>query len=295
MLRPIRRAVLLAFATVVTGAVGLLQPTSALAQAVDVGSFTLTGDPGDYISLGEDWSYNTSSGDGLSVSASDDHRTISVSIDGHQGDWWYLDLAAPAGQALTATSYPNAVRYPFNGTGAGLDISGQGRGCNQLTGSFTIDDVVFGPHGYVQTLHASYEQHCEGSAPAARGTVTIDNPPAPAELALDVTTAPTGTFSRLNGGATVHGTTSCSTDVPVRITGTVTQVKLKTIIKGSISTSVDCVAGTDVAWAATAPASGETPFQRGRVEVDITASATDPAYQQPVSKSETGSVTLARS
>jgi hypothetical protein len=273
---------------------GLFAPAAAQAQTVDSGSFTLSGDPGDYISGGQDWKYSTADGDGLTVSASTDSRTINLSVDGHQGDWWYVDLSAPSGQALTATTYPEATRYPFNGTGAGLDVSGNGRGCNTLTGSFVISDIVFGPHGYVQTLHATYEQHCEGGDAAARGTVTIDNPPAPAELTIGASTAPDGTFSRLNGKATVHGTVSCSTAVPVNLSGTVTQVKLKTIIKGSFTATVPCVAGTDVPWTATATPTGDTPFQRGKVEVDTTASATDPSYQVPVSESSTDTVTLTR-
>ena len=282
------------FAALAVVSAGLLPSSAAQAQPITSGSFTLTGDQGDYISLGRDWSYSIADGDDLSVSASDDHRTLAVSINGHQGDWWSVSLAAPSGQAITAKTYTGATRYPFNGSGPGLSVSGDGRGCNELTGSFTVDDVVFGPHGYVQTLHASYEQHCEGGTPAARGTVTVDNPVAPAELALGVAPSANGTFNHLNGNATVSGTVTCSTSVPVQLAGTVTQVKRKTIIKGSFRTPVDCVAGTEVAWTAEAVPSGDTPFQRGNVEVSGTATAVDPAYQVSVSKSVTGTVNLSR-
>ncbi|MFD9497745.1 hypothetical protein [Streptomyces sp. NPDC060035] len=38
----------------------------------------------------------------------------------------------------------------------------------------------------LKELDASFEQHCEGGDPAARGEVHIDNPAPPAELGLAV-------------------------------------------------------------------------------------------------------------
>jgi hypothetical protein len=71
------------------------------------------------------------------------------------GDWWFLDLAAPSGQVLAPGTYTGAPRNPFNSFAEpDLSVGGNGRGCNTLTGSFTISNVVFGPNGYVQTLDA---------------------------------------------------------------------------------------------------------------------------------------------
>lgn len=92
---------------------------------------------------------------------------------------------------LAPGTYTGAHRYPFNGNGPGLSLSGEGRGCNELTGSFTIIKAVFGPQGYVQTFDATFEQHCEAGTPAARGEVHIANPPPPAGAAPKPTTKPT--------------------------------------------------------------------------------------------------------
>jgi hypothetical protein len=180
------RLCLSAAALSLTAAVGgLLLAGTAQAQPAASGSLSFSGDSGDFISQGKSWSYSTSNGDVLNVSGS--ASGVHISITGYNGDWWTLDIAAPS-QPIPGTpatlapgTYANAHRYPFNGSGPGLDLSGNGRGCNQLTGSFTITNAVFGPNAYVQTFDATFEQHCENGTPAARGQVHISNPPAPAQ------------------------------------------------------------------------------------------------------------------
>jgi hypothetical protein len=145
---------------------------------VATGSLSFSGDSGDYISQGKSYSYSTSNGDALGVSSSTG-SAVSISVNAQNGDWWTLDLDAPGTQVLAPGTYTGAHRYPFNGTSPGLSLSGEGRGCNELTGSFTIIKAVFGPQGYVQTFDATFEQHCEGGSPAARGEIRISNPPPP--------------------------------------------------------------------------------------------------------------------
>jgi hypothetical protein len=194
MTMPWRRRVLAAAVSLTAASVGLLMPGTAHAAPATTASLSFSGDSGDYISQGKSWSYSTSSGDVLNVSGS--ASGVHVSITGYNGDWWTLDIDAPdqpipsQPASLAPGTYTNAHRYPFNGTGPGLDLSGDGRGCNELTGSFTITNAVFGPQNYVQTFDATFEQHCEGGTAAARGEVHIANPPAPA--AVPTGAAPTG-------------------------------------------------------------------------------------------------------
>jgi hypothetical protein len=85
---------------------------------------------------------------------------------------WNFELAAPQGQQLVPGTYVNATRYPFQApTVPGLNFSGDGRGCNQLSGQFTITEAVYGGDGSVQRFRATFEQHCEGAGPAMRGTL----------------------------------------------------------------------------------------------------------------------------
>jgi hypothetical protein len=247
-------------------------PAAAQAQVVTNGSFSMSGDSGDYITQGLSYAYAAAKGDRLNVTGGP--GIISLSIDGANGDWWSLDLEAPAGQTLQPGTYTGARRYPFNDDAPGLDVSGNGRGCNTLTGSFVIESYTPGLSGDVEALQATFEQHCEGGAAALRGSVTIGSPVPPTVPVLGATVAADGTFSKLNGRATVHGTVNCTADVPVTVAGEVTQVKKKVLITGVFTTTVDCVAGEPVDWTVTAKPTGTTPFQKGDAEVDATASAT---------------------
>ncbi|WP_405586166.1 hypothetical protein [Streptomyces sp. NBC_01190] len=287
-------SVLALAAALATGTTGLLTGT-AQAATVASGSLSFSGDPGDYISGGGSYAYATIARDGFDASASTDDRVVSVSVSGANGDWWYLDLAAPAGEVLAPGTYTGATRYPFNeGAEPGLSLDGNGRGCNTLTGEFTIDDVVFGPEGYLKTLDATYEQHCEGGTSALRGEVHIANPEPPAALDLGLAVAVDGTASALDGNATVHGTVSCNKPVQVTAAGDITQVKQRQLIRGSYTTSVACVPGAPVAWTATALPTGSVPFQKGKVEVKAQATALDPDYGQYVTANQTVTVTLAK-
>ncbi|PYS50476.1 MAG: hypothetical protein DMG13_20905, partial [Acidobacteria bacterium] len=95
--------------------------------------------------------------------------------------WWYLDLASANNAPLVPGRYPNAVRYPFQDPSQnGLSFSGEGRGCNTLTGEFTVLEAVFGSGGSVVRFAADFIQHCEGGIPAVYGGIrynsTIINP-----------------------------------------------------------------------------------------------------------------------
>lgn len=56
----------------------------------------------------------------------------------------------------------------------GLSFFGDpGRGCNSITGQFTIVNVVYAGDGSVQQLRVDFEQHCENQGPALRGTLSF--------------------------------------------------------------------------------------------------------------------------
>jgi hypothetical protein len=68
-------------------------------------------------------------------------------------------------------TYTNAQRAAFAAPGhPGLDVSFQNRGCNTVTGSFTINEVTFSDPNTIATFSASFEQHCEGVVAALHGT-----------------------------------------------------------------------------------------------------------------------------
>jgi hypothetical protein len=266
---------------------------TAQAQPVGSGSLSFSGDAGDYISQGRPHSFSVANKDKITVTSNKDQNSIAVSVNGVDGSWWTLNLAD--GKALKAGRYTGAIRYPFNEAGQpGLDLSGDGRGCNTLTGSFDIAQVVFGPNGYVHKLDATFEQFCGSSEFAARGEIHITNPEPPAELSLGLDVSLEGQASTLNGKATVHGKVSCAVPAQVEVAGDVTQVKNKVIIRGAYSASVACTPGAPVAWTAKAVPAGTTPFQKGLVEVEARASGVDPNYGNTVTVSRTEAVRLVR-
>ena len=143
---------------------------------------TMASDSGDYIGQGQTWSYSLTNGDQIGMGGGRSYAGFGVN--GANGDWWSAEFVPAAGDILVAgETYSNATRYPFNGSGPGLDVSGMGRGCNTLTGSFTVNSATFTANGTLKTASISFVQHCEGGTPALHGTFAFragDNtPPAP--------------------------------------------------------------------------------------------------------------------
>ena len=67
--------------------------------------------------------------------------------------------------SLVAGYYGNVQRYPFhNPAKGGLSWSGQGRGCNTLTGWFMVDKARY-ELGTLVELELRFEQRCDNMAP----------------------------------------------------------------------------------------------------------------------------------
>src|SRR5690348_13427916 len=94
-----------------------------------VTSLTLNSDPGDYIGQGQ-FTFLTPS-DGTFSAQQNFDQGVSISFFGQPGTFWFLDFAAPNNQPLSVGTYLNATRFPFQAsTVPGLDVAGDGRGCN---------------------------------------------------------------------------------------------------------------------------------------------------------------------
>jgi hypothetical protein len=60
-----------------------------------------------------------------------------------------------------------------------MSIDAFGRGCNRVTGSFTVIDVARDADLEITRLAVDFEQHCEGRAPALRGSIRYKVPTPP--------------------------------------------------------------------------------------------------------------------
>ena len=127
---------------------------------------------GDYIGRGRTYSYTPATTD---LVFDIQGGSIGLRIDGDES--WHADFVPPSGvnTLVKGAVYTDATRYPFQeDTEAGLDFSGEGRGCNNLFGWYAIDDVTY-QAGKVATLKMRFEQRCEGaSAAPLRGQIQYD-------------------------------------------------------------------------------------------------------------------------
>lgn len=151
-------------------------------QAADLQPQTVTdawlhfdSDSGDYIGAGNQkvWTLVESN---FTVVGSE--RDIRANVSG-QGDMWNIEFRAPSNGTLRPGVFLNAERAPFvTGKAPGLEISGDGRGCNTLSGRFDIKEVVWNQDGEVSELDVLFEQHCEGGVAALRGELWVTTRPA---------------------------------------------------------------------------------------------------------------------
>ena len=157
---------------IVTAALALSGLLSVRAEAQTTILF-LDSQPGDYIGGGVQHTVTPATGSFTASRNFDNGVSISVNT---SGGVWSLAFAAPGDATLTAGTYDNATRWPFQSpTNPGLSVSGMGRGCNTLTGSFVVREALYGSTGQVQAFAADFEQHCEGGAAALLGSIRFNS------------------------------------------------------------------------------------------------------------------------
>jgi hypothetical protein len=130
--------------------------------------FTMDSEEGDYIGQGEDPAFG-SPGDRVTVH-SYRKALVTLSVEGANGESWSAEFDTPRAEEMVAKRYSGATRYPFNeGDEPGLSVTGEGRGCNEVTGEFTVEEIAWNPDGSLRALRLVYAHHCEGGDAALRG------------------------------------------------------------------------------------------------------------------------------
>lgn len=206
-------------------------------------SISLQSDPGDYIGAGRTYQYTRADAI-ITVNASGGHFNVNINGD----ELWFADFQVPNSLTqLEPGMYSNLTRYPFHDPAVGgLAWSGEGRGCNLLTGWFAIDDVIY-RNGILAVLDLRFEQHCEGQSPALHGTIHWDADdstvppgpvnPIPAELWRPAagSTPATGNYVYLVSDVGDYiglGQTLTYTPTNATITGTATATYLSITVSG---------------------------------------------------------------
>lgn len=135
------------------------------------GSIVLNSDPGDYIGDGKNWEFTNNNG---VITAAATENSVTINFRGD--DNWELIFEAPEGKELVSGTYDSAQRAPFhNPVKPGLEVSGAGRGCNQLSGRFDVFSIERGSNNKLIKFEASFEQNCDSSTGVLTGKVNVSS------------------------------------------------------------------------------------------------------------------------
>jgi hypothetical protein len=142
-----------------------LKPTS--------GSVTMVSEAGDYIGQGTDRLFDSPG----TISWEGGLGGVRVDASGEAGEF-HFEFEPPKGSQLHDGDYLGAQRAGFQPAGVpGLDVGGEGRGCNNSYGRFIVKDIEVNSSGELERFWALYEQHCEGPHdPPMFGEVRVGEP-----------------------------------------------------------------------------------------------------------------------
>jgi len=129
-------------------------------------------EPGDFVGQGESRTFTEADGEfGIERNY---HNGVNFYFRNIE-EGWYSSFAAPYQAELSVSYYPNAQRFPFQDIDKpGLDFSGNGNGCNGISGEFTVDKIIYDFFGEPRLFSATLEQHCEYASPALYGSIDYD-------------------------------------------------------------------------------------------------------------------------
>jgi len=147
-------------------AAGLWSAPSGAAPAT--GNYVvLQSDSGDYIGGGRTYTYTDAN---AQLTPSTAGLTVNMSVRGNQNWDGHFLLPSAAGN-LQAGYFADLTRTPFADLAVGgVEWSGEGRGCNKITGWVAIDKIELNA-GTITAIDLRFEQHCEGGPNALRGQI----------------------------------------------------------------------------------------------------------------------------
>ena len=99
--------------------------------------------------------------------------TFAMNQNGHTLQAWF---GPPQGVAqLSVGTYENAVRYDQrDASHPGIEVFGDGKGCNTVSGRFIVDQITLAGDGTPTVFSARFEHHCEGGDAAVFGAISYN-------------------------------------------------------------------------------------------------------------------------
>ena len=244
-MRSIRIAVL--GALMIAGVVVVPAMASAAPPAPPYNDWTLNGGQGSYLlAPGEAFRWTPTTG--MTEGA---YGTSGLEFSGPGAlTIWTALIAAPTGGLLHVGTY--TTQRGADATHIGLDIDGDGRGCNQDSGTLDIEQVTYDDSNAITAFAASFSQQCEGTEFPATGEFRFNSTVVPGPAAssspgrLDFGTLPVGLPStktitvNSNGGSDEHfGTATITGSADFAITQDTCSDK-------TLPTGTSCVIGVTV-------------------------------------------------
>jgi hypothetical protein len=134
----------------------------------------LNSQPGDYVGQGITQTFTAADG---TFTVSNGTSTVTINFSSSDNSqWWSLNFGSPRSMKFARGQYVGAQRTPFRSpTRPGIDVYGDGRGCNTDAGQFLVSDFALALDGTVARLAIDFEQHCEGGPPALYGSVRYNS------------------------------------------------------------------------------------------------------------------------
>lgn len=236
--------------TLFTGLLSAFSFASTFAAAATPQTFlTLMSQPGDYIGQGITQTFTPADGTFILSNSSD-----TASITFHNSDYsqfWTLYFGTPTTVKFGRGEFDKATRTAFRSpTSPGIDVGGDGRGCNTDTGRFLVSDFALNADGTIARLAIDFEQHCESITPALFGSFRYNS---------TVTAVPrlgiAGTYA-LKGNA---GTSDASVTVALCLPSS-----------GTVQVNYTTINGTGVEGTDYISSNGNVTFQPGVTAQTIT-------------------------
>jgi hypothetical protein len=135
---------------------------------------TYVSDPGDYVGAGQSATL-TPAAAAIAITERAWGIEATVTPAGSPFALWNIGMASN-GLPPSTGLYEFATRYPISSSGPTFSFHGDGRGCNQLSATYQVHQLVRATDGSISRLQVTFEQHCEMLAPALRGELIYIRP-----------------------------------------------------------------------------------------------------------------------
>ncbi|MFH1030449.1 MAG: CARDB domain-containing protein, partial [bacterium] len=116
-------------------------------------------DSGDYIGQNKSWDFSNANNSKISIQGASD-SVATFKTEDFAVSYMTFGFASESGKKLAQGLYSPAKRLPFRGAYNGIDISGDGRGCNTILGAFYVHEYVMN-NGILKNAAIDFVQTCE--------------------------------------------------------------------------------------------------------------------------------------